>query len=114
VGLHEARELDRLYAEVRGAGPMPDIPLIILSSTTTDAFRDAVSFGESPDLMQAELAGKAQLYEDFANAVSSGEVRPVDTGHVTMAFRHPEAVLEAVWSIAGSSCSNDAESEAAP
>ena len=61
-------------------GPVPDIPLIILSSTTTDAFRDAVSVGESPDLMQAEFAGKARLYEQFSQGVSSGEVRPVDSG----------------------------------
>lgn len=76
VGLQEARQLDHLYAEVRSVGPVPDIPLIILSSTTTDAFRDAVSVGEPPDLMQAEFAGKARLYEQFSQGVSSARCDP--------------------------------------
>jgi pimeloyl-ACP methyl ester carboxylesterase len=96
VGLRETRGLDRLYAEVRSAGPMPDVPLIILSSTANDAFRDAVSSGESQALMAAELSGKARLYAELAQSVGRGEMRPVDTGHVTMAFRCIQAVLDAV------------------
>lgn len=96
VGLREARGLDRLYAEVRSAGPMPDVPLIILSSTANDAFRDAVSSGESQAMIEAELSGKARLYAELARSVSRGEVRPVDTGHITMAFRCTRAVLDAV------------------
>lgn len=96
VGLRETRGLDHLYTEVRSAGPMPDTPLIILSSTANDAFRDAVSSGESQAMIEAELSGKARLYAELAQSVSRGEVRPVDTGHVTMAFRCTQAVLDAV------------------
>jgi hypothetical protein len=43
VGLREASNVTQLYNEMQHAGPMPDVPLIILCSMTTDAFREAVS-----------------------------------------------------------------------
>jgi pimeloyl-ACP methyl ester carboxylesterase len=96
VGLQESRKVDDLYAEVRAAGPMPDVPLIILSSTGSDGFREAVSSGESADLLNAEAQAKLRLYTDVASALPHGEVRVVDSGHVTLPFRQPEAVLAAI------------------
>jgi hypothetical protein len=40
VGLREASNVTQLYNEMQHAGPMPDVPLIILCSMTTDAFRE--------------------------------------------------------------------------
>jgi pimeloyl-ACP methyl ester carboxylesterase len=101
VGLREARALDDLYAEVRQCGPMPAVPTVILSSTGHDAFRQAVSPDEPRDLLEEEVKAKARLYADILHGVPRGEVRPVDTGHVTMAFRCTDAVLDAIGSIAG-------------
>ncbi|HZM81451.1 MAG TPA: alpha/beta hydrolase [Candidatus Limnocylindrales bacterium] len=96
VGLREARKLDDLYAEVRDTGPMPDIPLVILCSMSTDGFQDAVSMGQSPDLVRQEIAAKLRLYTDITADLARAQVRPVDGGHVTLAFRNPDAVLTAI------------------
>lgn len=101
VGLRESRKVDQLYAEVHNAGPIPDVPLIIMSSTGSDGFRDAVSSGESPNQIRAEADAKLRLYHDLAASVRRGEVREVDSGHVTMAFRQPEAILLAIEDLAG-------------
>lgn len=99
VGLRESRKVERLYAEVRRAGPLPDVPLIILSSTGSDAFRDAVSRADSGSLLRAEVAAKTRLYSAMAATVSRGEVRPVGAGHVTLPFRQPGAVLDAIHDV---------------
>ena len=44
-GLQEAKNIDQLYDEVRHAGPMPDVPLIVLCSIGIDPFKTAVSQG---------------------------------------------------------------------
>jgi pimeloyl-ACP methyl ester carboxylesterase len=103
VGLGEARNVDQLYEEVRGAGPLPDVPLIVLCSMGTDAFKQAVSMGESESLLSEELEGKRRLYTDMASSVPRGEVRLVDAGHVTMHFRRPDAVLQAIQDLLGTS-----------
>ena len=96
VGLLESRNVDDLYREVRESGPIPDVPLVILSSTGTDGFRDAVSGGESPDLLRAEADAKLQLYGDIAASVSRGRVVAVDSGHLTIPFRHADLVIDAI------------------
>ena len=96
VGLQESKNVDQLYDEVRLAGPMPDVPLIILCSMGTDGFKEAVSAGESESLLREEIEGKRRLYTALAESVPRGEVRLVDSGHVTMHLRHPEAVVEAL------------------
>ena len=101
TGLQEAGNIDQLYDEVRHAGPMPDVPLIILSSMGTDGFKQAVLVGESESLLREEIEGKRRLYTDFARSVPRGEVRLVDAGHVTLHLRHPEAVLGALADLPG-------------
>ncbi len=101
TGLREAGNIDQLYDEVRHAGPLPDVPLIILCSTGTDGFKQAVLVGESESLLREEIEGKRRLYTDFARSVPRGEVRLVDAGHVTLHLRHPEAVLGALADLLG-------------
>jgi pimeloyl-ACP methyl ester carboxylesterase len=103
AGLREASDIDRLYDEVRRAGPMPDVPLIVLCSTGTDGFRDAVSSGESESMLRDEIEGKRRLYTDVTSSVPRGEIRIVDAGHVTMHFRHPDAVLHGIQDLLGRS-----------
>jgi pimeloyl-ACP methyl ester carboxylesterase len=101
VGLREAQHADRLYDEVRQAGPLPDVPLIVLCSTGTDGFRSAVSVGESATLLREELEGKRRLYAALAASVPRGEMRPVDAGHVTIHLRRPDAVVQAIRDLLG-------------
>jgi pimeloyl-ACP methyl ester carboxylesterase len=96
VGIEEASNVEQLYGEVRRAGPLPDIPLIVLNSTETDTFRRIVAPNETDERRLQEIDGKRRLYEALAASVPRGEVRPVDAGHLTIHYRHPEAVLQAL------------------
>jgi hypothetical protein len=100
TGLRESRKVERRYAEVRRAGRMPDVRLIILSSTRSDAFRDAVAGSASATLLSAEVEAQGGLYATVAAAVPRGEVRPIESGHGTLPFRCA-AVVEAVVDISG-------------
>lgn len=99
VGILEAKNVEQLYKEVKGEGPLPDVPLVVLCSTGTDGFKEAVSVGESQELMRAEIEGKRRLYEDFARSLPRGQIRLVDAGHVTMHLRHPGAVVHAITDV---------------
>jgi pimeloyl-ACP methyl ester carboxylesterase len=102
VGFREAKNVDQLYDEVRHAGPMPDVPLIVLTSTDIDAFKKAVSAGESESLLREEIDGKARLYTALAASVPRGENRLIDdVGHVTIHWRRPDAVLQAIQDLLG-------------
>ncbi|HEU0113079.1 MAG TPA: hypothetical protein VFQ80_00285, partial [Thermomicrobiales bacterium] len=96
VGFQEAKNIDQLYDEVRRAGPMPDVPLIVLCSMGTDDFKRAVLVGESEALLREEIEGKRRLYTALAESAPHGEIRLVDAGHVTIHYRHPDAVLQAI------------------
>ncbi len=102
VGLQEAKNVDHLYDEVRRAGPMPDVPLIVLSSTGIDSFKRAVSQGTSESLLHEEIEGKRRLYTALAKSVPRGEIRLVnDVGHVTLHLRRPDTVLQAIADLLG-------------
>jgi pimeloyl-ACP methyl ester carboxylesterase len=102
VGLHEGKNIDELYDEVRHAGPMPHVPLIVLSSMGIDAFKRAVSQGTSESLLREEIEGKRRLYTALAESVPGGEIRLVDdVGHVTIHLRRPDAVLKAIQDLLG-------------
>ena len=92
----EAKNVDLLYDEVRHAGQMPDLPLIILTSMGIDPFKAAVSQGTSESLLGEEIEGKRRLYTAWAHSLH-GENRLIeDVGHVTLHFRRPDAVLQAI------------------
>ena len=96
AGLQEATNIEQLYDEVRHAGPMPDVPLIILTSMDIDSFKAAVSQGTPERLLREEIEGKRRLYTTWAHSMH-GENRLIqDVGHVTLHFRRPDAVLEAI------------------
>jgi biotin operon repressor len=60
-GIAEAANLSQIYDEMRQAGPLPDVPVIVLCSTAVDAFKRAVSAGQSEELLDAEIDGKWRL-----------------------------------------------------
>jgi pimeloyl-ACP methyl ester carboxylesterase len=96
AGLQEAANIEQLYDEVRHAGGMADVPLIILTSMDIDSFKAAVSQGTPESLLRAEIEGKRRLYTTWAHSMH-GENRLIeDVGHVTLHFRRPDAVLQAI------------------
>jgi pimeloyl-ACP methyl ester carboxylesterase len=96
TSLQESRNIDELYDEIRHAGPMPDVPLIILTSMDIDSFKAAVSQGTPEPLLREEIEGKRRLYTTWAHSMH-GENRLIqDVGHVTLHFRRPDAVLQAI------------------
>ena len=95
-GLQEAANIEQLYGEIRQAGPMPDVPLIILCSMGVDDFKKAVLMGESDALLRAEIDGKRRLYDALAASVPRGENRLVDAGHVTLHMRCGGDVTRAI------------------
>jgi pimeloyl-ACP methyl ester carboxylesterase len=100
AGLEEAKNVDQLYDEVRNAGPMPDLPLIILTSMGIDSFKEAVSQGTSESLLHEEIEGKRRLYTAWADSFMRGENRVIeDAGHVTLHYRRPDAVVQAIRDI---------------
>ena len=107
TGVQESQNVDELYDEIRHAGPMPDVPLIVLCSMGTDGFKEAVSVGESESLLREEIEGKRRLYTAMVESVRRGEIRSVDGGHVTMHLRHPEAVAEAIQDLIGRATAED-------
>jgi pimeloyl-ACP methyl ester carboxylesterase len=100
VGLQETKNVDQLYDEVRNAGPMPDLSLIILTSMSIDSFKEAVSQGTSESLLREEIEGKRRLYTAWADSFMRGENRLIeDAGHVTLHYRRPDAVVQAIQDI---------------
>jgi pimeloyl-ACP methyl ester carboxylesterase len=96
AGLQEATNAEQLYDEVRHAGRMPDVPVIILTSMGIDSFKAAVSQGTPESLLREEIEGKQRLYTTWAHSLH-GENRLIeDVGHVTLHFRRPDAVLQAI------------------
>jgi pimeloyl-ACP methyl ester carboxylesterase len=96
AGLQEATNVEQLYDEVRHAGRMPDVPVIILTSMGIDPFKAAVSQGIPESLLREEIEGKRRLYTTWAHSLH-GENRLIeDVGHVTLHFRSPDAVLKAI------------------
>jgi pimeloyl-ACP methyl ester carboxylesterase len=95
-GIAEAANLSWIYDEMRQARPLPDVPMIVLCSMAVDAFKRAVSAGQSEELLDAEIDGKWRLCTALAASVPRGEVRAVDAGHVTMHLRHPGLVVQAI------------------
>ncbi|GAB2875794.1 alpha/beta fold hydrolase [Streptomyces mayteni] len=98
VAAHRSRFLD----EIRRAGPLPDVPLIVLTATGVDDFKRAVSTGESEELLRAEIDGKRRLYDTLAASVPRGENRLVaGAGHASLHWTHREAVLDAIRDLLG-------------
>ena len=97
TGFQEAKNLDQLNEEMRQAGPMPDVPLIILAGTGIDAFKMAVSQGTPEALLRAEIDGKLRLYQTWADSVPRGECRVIEgAGHASIHWTHPDAVVQAI------------------
>ncbi|MGP4017828.1 alpha/beta fold hydrolase [Saccharopolyspora sp. 5N708] len=93
---------DRFLDEMRQAGPLPDVPLIVLTAMDIDDFKKAVLIGESEALLRAEIDGKRRLGDALAASVPRGENRLVHgAGHASIHWRRPDAVLQAIHDLLG-------------
>jgi pimeloyl-ACP methyl ester carboxylesterase len=102
TGFAEAAGARALHEELRRAGPLPDVPVIVLTATDIDPFKQAVSGAIPEALLHREIQGKTRLYDQLAASVPRGENRRVDgVGHVTLPLRRPDAVAQAVHDIIG-------------
>lgn len=102
VGFAEAKNIDQLYDEMRQAGPMPDVPVIILTALGTDAFKRAMLVGESDELLREENEGKRRLYTALAGSVPRGENRVIEgAGHASIHWSHPGAVAQSIEDLLG-------------
>jgi pimeloyl-ACP methyl ester carboxylesterase len=102
VGIQEGSNVKALNEEMRAAGPVPDVPTVVLTAMGVDAFKRAVSTGMPEELLQAEIAGRQRIYDELAASFSRGENRRVDgVGHVTLLMQRPDAVVDAVRDLLG-------------
>ena len=78
--------------ELYAAGPVPDLPLIVLTGTDIDPFKKAVSGAVPEALLRGEMEGGTRLREQFAASVPRGENRLVDgAGRATLPMRRSDA-----------------------
>ncbi|WP_327085530.1 alpha/beta hydrolase [Nonomuraea sp. NBC_01738] len=96
-GFRVLKDVGGYYDEVRQAGPLPDVPLIVLTATDIDDFKRAVSAGEPEALLAAETDAKRRLYDTLAASVPRGENRLVKaSGHASLPWLGGDAVVEAI------------------
>lgn len=95
--LREPMNLPHLFAEVRNAGPDPDLPLIIVSAMGTDTFADELVPPEARESAAESNQTKHRLYTDLSAALPRAEVRRLDdVGHSGIAWLRPDAVIQAI------------------
>jgi pimeloyl-ACP methyl ester carboxylesterase len=83
-----------VYDELRGGGPLPDAPLIVLSANGRNPYW--ARFMTEQQMREAH-DGIRRMHEDLAAAVPRGEHRVVDgASHQYIHIEHPDAVVDAV------------------
>jgi pimeloyl-ACP methyl ester carboxylesterase len=95
TSLHETANLESdVYGELRAGGPVPDVPVIVLTAMGRNAYWAAFA---SEDLMRRAQDGIRALHASIAAAVSHGEQRLVDgASHQFLHIERPDAVLDAI------------------
>ncbi|GAA2637098.1 hypothetical protein Adu01nite_80050 [Paractinoplanes durhamensis] len=90
TGLYEAANLEsEVYDEVRHGGPVPDVPITVL---TAGAGNPAWAAYGSPELVAKTLAGIRELHAGIAASVSRGEHRVIEGA--THQYAHVEKPAE--------------------
>jgi CheY-like chemotaxis protein len=80
--------------ELRAGGPLPDVPLIVLSGT---AIGPEQTVFQTEDNLRQQIAGSQRLFDAIATSVSDGQHRSLsDASHVSLPMTRPDAIAEAV------------------
>jgi hypothetical protein len=94
VGIKEGLNVLSVMEELRAGGPLPDVPLIVLSGT---AIGPEQTVFQTEDNLRAQIAGSQRLFDDIAASVSDGQHRSLsDASHVSLPMTRPDAIADAV------------------
>jgi hypothetical protein len=74
---------------LRSPDPKPGSP-------DTSSGQDAVATDTTRRLAATEVEGRLKLYANLVAASNQAELRQIDAGHVTLPFRHAEAIVQAI------------------
>jgi pimeloyl-ACP methyl ester carboxylesterase len=96
VGFVERGNMAFLPGELQDGPDLPDVPVIALTVTGTDAADEAM-LSEHLELVQRGREGKKRLDAAVVNSVSRGEQRILsDAGHTFLIIDSPDAVVQAI------------------
>lgn len=94
TGMIEGTNVLALFEELRAGGPLPDVPLIILSGTAIDANQ---TMFQPAELVREQISASQHLYDAIAAQAARGEHRSLaDASHVSIPVARPDAVAQAV------------------
>jgi pimeloyl-ACP methyl ester carboxylesterase len=94
VGIKEGLNVLSVMEELRTGGPLPDVPLIVLSGT---AIGPEQTVFQTEDNLREQIAGSQRLFDDIAASVSDGQHRSLpDASHVSLPMTRPDAIADAV------------------
>jgi len=83
-----------VYDELRSGGPLPDVPLLLLTAGGRNAYWAKFA---APEVLEAAEAGIRSMHEAMAHSVPRGEHRVVEgASHGYLHIEHPDAVLGAI------------------
>lgn len=90
AAIAETSDLDAVGDEVRRAGPLPDVPTIVLTGAAVEPLPI------SAELARQLTARKLELHAQLAASITSGEHRVLeDSGHMVQ-YQRPDAITQAV------------------
>ncbi|GIF49980.1 pimeloyl-ACP methyl ester carboxylesterase [Asanoa ferruginea] len=100
TAIEETRNFDtEIYAELRGGGPLPDVPLIVLTAGARNPFW---SHFADADLVTRAHRGIDAMHAAMAAAVPRGEHRVVpDAAHGFLPMRQAPEIADAVETLRG-------------
>lgn len=95
IAVAESANLEEeVYPELRAGGPLPDVPLIVLTAMGGSAHWAQFASG---DLVDQTLAGLRSLHEAIAGSVTRGEHRALPAAsHQYLHIEQPQAVAAAL------------------
>ena len=94
IGLQEGSNVLAIMDELRAGGPLPDVPLIVLSGT---AIGPELTAFQTEDNLREQIAGSQRLFDAIAATAGQGEHRSLpDASHVSLPMTQPDAVADAV------------------
>ena len=93
TGIREGVNVQALLDELRAGGPVPDVPLIVLSGIAIGAEQTVF---QSEEILREQVAGSQRLFEAIAAATPHGEHRVLaDASHITIPMVRSDAVADA-------------------
>ena len=99
TGLLEASNVDDLYAELRGGGPIPAVPVIVYTAMGIDATQRVFSTDE---VIRAQNEAKLATNLAFVRSVPGAESRVLeDASHLMLHIQQEEAVMQGMRDLLG-------------